>query len=60
MEKVVVVQIRSHIGRNPSVKATLVALGLGAIGKKREVVLNPSVSGMIKKVAHLLSVTPAK
>ena len=60
MEKVVVTQTRSQIGRQPRVKDTLRALGLGSIGKTSELVLNPAVAGMVKRVAHLVSVKPAK
>lgn len=60
MNKVVVKQVRSKIGRNPVVVGTLQALGLGSIGKQKELVLNESVKGMIKKVSHLVEVTPVK
>lgn len=60
MNKVVVKQVRSKIGRNPVVVGTLQALGLGGIGKQKEVVLNESVKGMLKRVSHLVEVTPVK
>lgn len=60
MDKVVVTQTRSQIGRQPRVRDTLKALGLGSIGKSKELVLNPAVAGMIKRVAHIVSVKPAK
>ena len=60
MSKVVVKQVRSGIGRNPSVLRTLQAIGLGSIGKQRELVLNKSVEGMIRKVAHLIEITPVQ
>ena len=60
MEKIIVTQIRSQIGRAPAVRGTLEALGLGSIGKTRELTLNPSVQGMVKKVAHLLKVSSVK
>ena len=48
--------IRSHIGQNPSMRGSLLGLGL----KKREqtVVLKdtPEVRGMINKVSHLVRV----
>ena len=40
-------------------KDTLLALGLGRIGKKNEVEASPQVRGMIAKVQHLVSVTEA-
>lgn len=60
MSKVVVKQVRSHIGRTPQTLKTLKAIGLGAIGKQKELTLNDSVKGMIKRVSHLVEVTPVK
>lgn len=57
--RVVIKQTRSEIGRTQRVRDTLGALGLGRIGKSREVTLNPAIRGMIRKVRHLLSVTAA-
>ena len=37
-------------------KATLAALGLGRIGKSKEIPLNPAVEGMIKRVSHLVKI----
>ena len=56
MSKVQVTQVRSAIGRSSKQKATLVALGLGRIGKKVEVESSASIEGMINKVAHLVTV----
>jgi large subunit ribosomal protein L30 len=60
MDKVLVKQVRSEIGRNPAVRSTLKALGLRGIGKSREIQLTAAVKGMVKKVQYLLEVTPAK
>jgi large subunit ribosomal protein L30 len=60
MGKVVVKQVRSQIGRNPKTVNTLKAIGLGAIGKQKELTLNPCVEGMLKNVKHLVEVTPVK
>lgn len=57
--KVVVKQTRSTIGRNERVYRTLEALGLGRIGKQREITLNPSVRGMLIKVRHLVEIKAA-
>lgn len=57
MSKVKISQVRSSIGRPKDQKETLIALGLGRIGKTKELVLNPSLQGMINKVAHLISVS---
>ena len=47
-------QVRSGIGYEKSQKATLKALGLGSIGKRRQVPDNPQIRGMIRKVTHLV------
>jgi len=60
MSKVRVKQVRSQIGRNPATCRTLKAIGLGAIGKQKELTLNPSVQGMLNSVQHLIEVTPVK
>ena len=59
MKKIVVKQIRSAIGRKPEVKATLQALGLGRIGKSKELPVNAAVEGMIKRVSYLLEIKGA-
>jgi large subunit ribosomal protein L30 len=56
MSKVVITQVRSLIDRPKDQKETLKSLGLGKIGKSREVTLNPQIQGMINKVAHLIKV----
>lgn len=47
---------RSLIGVPKDQRATVRALGLRKIGDSREVVDNPSVRGMIDKVAYLLDI----
>ncbi len=49
-------QIKSGIGFNEDQKATLKALGLGKIGRIRELPDNAAVRGMLAKIPHLLSV----
>ncbi|MCI5064959.1 50S ribosomal protein L30 [bacterium] len=49
-------QIRGTCGRTQRVKRTLEALGLGRIGKEKELPLNGPVAGMVRKVRHLVSV----
>lgn len=58
MSKVVVKQVRSQIGRNPKTVRTLQAIGLGSIGKTKELQLNASVQGMLNAVKHLVEITP--
>ncbi len=55
-EKITVEQYRSSAGRTQEVRGTLTALGLGRIGKKKELVSNPAVLGMISRVSHLIRV----
>lgn len=57
MAKVKLSQVRSSIDRPKDQKATLIALGLGRIGKSKEIELNPQIQGMINKVAHLITVS---
>lgn len=57
MSKIKISQVRSSIDRPKDQKATLIALGLGRIGKSKELELTPQIQGMINKVAHLISVS---
>jgi large subunit ribosomal protein L30 len=52
--KLSVRQVKSGIGFDKTQKATLRALGLGRIGKSRQVPDNPEIRGMIRKVTHLV------
>ena len=49
-------QVKSGIGFEKSQKATLDALGLGKVGRERELPDNESVRGMAFKVRHLIEV----
>ena len=49
-------QTGSSIRRPKDQHQTLVGLGLGRIGKQRELEDTPSVRGMINKVAHMVTV----
>jgi len=51
-------QLRSGIGFSVDQKATLRALGLGKIGRVRQVPDNPQTRGMVAKVAHLVVIEP--
>ena len=53
---VVVRQTGSHIRRPKDQLATLKGLGLGRIGRVRELEDTPSVRGMINKVAHMVEI----
>jgi len=47
---------RSLIGVPKDQRATVRALGLRKVGDSRDVVDNPSVRGMIDKIAYLLDI----
>ena len=55
-KKLRLTQVKSQIGRKYDQDRTLQALGLGKIGKPKEVTDNESVRGMIFKVKHLVEV----
>ena len=42
-ERVIVKQIKGLRGRTPDVRDTIMALGLGKIGKQKEFSMNPAV-----------------
>ncbi len=56
MAKIVVKQVKSTIGRPESQVKIVKALGLGRIGKSKEIEDTPSVRGMVAKVSHLVEV----
>jgi large subunit ribosomal protein L30 len=56
MAKIIVKQVRSTIGRPEAQVKIVKALGLGRIGKTKEVEDSASVRGMVAKVSHLVEV----
>ena len=56
MAKLVVKQVKSTIGRPETQCKVINALGLGRIGKSKELETTDAVRGMIAKVAHLVEV----
>ena len=56
MAKIVVKQVKSIIGRPEAQVKIVKALGLGRIGKTKEIEDTPSVRGMVAKVSHLVEV----
>ncbi len=56
MATIKVTQTGSPIRRDPSQRATLIGLGLNKMHRTRELEDTPEVRGMIKKVAHMVSV----
>ena len=56
MSKVKITQVRSGIGQSDRHERTLRALGLGRIGRTVEQADSPQLRGMLRQVAHLVSV----
>jgi len=56
MAKIIVKQVKSIIGRPEAQCKIVAALGLGRIGKTKEIADTPAVRGMIAKVSHLVEV----
>ncbi|MBS0478718.1 MAG: 50S ribosomal protein L30 [Proteobacteria bacterium] len=56
MTKIKIKQIGSPIRRTKEQRATLVGLGLNKMHRVSELEDTPEVRGMIKKVAHMVSV----
>lgn len=56
MATIKVKQIKSAIGRLPKHKATLTGLGLGKIGRVRELEDTPAVRGMINRVNYMVEI----
>lgn len=59
MEKIKITQVRSTINRNKKVKGTMFALGLKKINQSVVKEVNPQISGMVARVAHLVTVEKA-
>ena len=56
MSKIIITQTGSQIKCHKRQKATLVALGLGRIGKSNTLPDRPEIRGMIARVPHLVAV----
>ena len=56
MAKIIVKQTRGLIHRPESQLKIVLTLGLGRIGKTREINDTPAVRGMVAKVAHLVEI----
>jgi large subunit ribosomal protein L30 len=57
--KVKITQVRSKIGQSERHRGTLRALGLRKIGRSVEQEESPVLSGMLRKVGHLVKVEEA-
>ena len=60
MSELKVTQVRSTIGSKPAQRETLRTLGLGKIGDVVAVEDRPEFRGMIRVVAHLVTVEEAE
>ena len=56
MTKVTITQVRGTVGQSKAHEGTLRALGLGKIGRTVEHTEGPVLSGMLRKVRHLVNV----
>lgn len=56
MAKIIVRQYKSIVGRPESQRKVVAALGLGRIGKSKELEDTPAVRGMVAKVSHLVEI----
>ena len=56
MAKIKVKQVKSIIGRPESQCKVIKALGLGRVGKSKELEDVPTVRGMVAKVKHLVEI----
>lgn len=56
MAKIVVKQVKSTIGRPEAQVKIVKALGLGRIGKTKEMEDCAAVRGMVAKVSHLVEI----
>ena len=56
MPKVRITEVRSQIGQSERHRGTLRALGLGKIGRSVEHDESPVLTGMLRKVRHLVKV----
>ena len=59
MAKITVTKVKSTIEKQERTKRTMIALGLNKIGDSNTIENNAAVTGMLKKVAHLVSVKNA-
>ena len=56
MAKIKLTQVKSQIGQSQAHRGTLRALGLGKIGRTAEHDESPVLTGMLRKVSHLVKV----
>jgi large subunit ribosomal protein L30 len=57
--KLRITQVRSQIGQSERHRGTLRALGLGRIGRSAEHTESPALTGMLRKVRHLVKIENA-
>ena len=59
MARLRITQVKSQIGQSERHRGTLRALGLGKIGRSAEHEESPVLSGMLRKVRHLVRIENA-
>ncbi|HZP45224.1 MAG TPA: 50S ribosomal protein L30 [Candidatus Binataceae bacterium] len=57
-ERIEIRLTRSPIGTTRRVRETLRGLGLGRVGSRRTLSSTPAIAGMLRRVPHLVTVTP--
>lgn len=60
MSQIKITLTKSPIGRIPSQRKTVVALGLGKLNSSVVKEANPAILGMVKAVSHLVTVEEVK
>ena len=56
MAKITVKQVKSIIGRPENQRKIVLTLGLGRVGRTREINDTESVRGMVARVSHLVEI----
>ena len=56
MAKIIVKQTRGLVHKPEAQRKIVMALGLGRIGKTKEINDTPAVRGMVAKVAHIVEI----
>ena len=59
-ERIIVRQVASAAGRDKTTRAALDCLGLGRVGKERNLPLNRSVLGILSRVHNLVEIKESR
>jgi large subunit ribosomal protein L30 len=60
MARLIITQTRSVITQSPRHRGTMRALGLGRIGRSIEREESPELTGILRKIGHLVKVEEAR